>query len=103
SGQAGEGLVDRIEEMRNRHNRLSARIESAAAPDRRRMAAAFTAARRAHQQSLILSVLVALTALLVAAMISWRLIAGTVRSLQEVSAGFERVARGDFGREIQVS
>ena len=58
---------------------------------------------QAHNQTLVLDVLVALAALLVAGLLSWRIIGGSVRSLQEVQAGVERLARGDFGQEIRVS
>jgi CheY-like chemotaxis protein/signal transduction histidine kinase/HAMP domain-containing protein len=102
NGQAGEALVERMEEMRTRHDRLSTRLETEATPDRIRMAAAFRAARQSHQQSLVLDLVVALVALLVAAILSWRIIGTTVRSLQEVQAGVERLARGDFSQEIRV-
>ncbi len=102
-GQAGEALVDRMERMQERHARLTTRLESTATPDRTRMAGAFAAARQSYNQTLVLDLLVAGLALAVAGLLSFRIIGGTVRSLQAVQEGVERLARGDFGQEIRVA
>jgi CheY-like chemotaxis protein len=103
AGHTGEALVERMEEMRVRQTDFRERLERGAAPDRERMAAAFRAARATHDQTFVVNLLIALIAVLVAAMFSWRIIGSSVRSLQEVQGGVERLARGDFAQEIRVS
>jgi signal transduction histidine kinase/DNA-binding response OmpR family regulator/HAMP domain-containing protein len=103
AGREGEALVGRIEQMRLQHQNLHARLEATTTPNRTRMVAAFRAARQAHSRTLQIDVLIAVLALVLAGSLSWRIIRGAVRRLQQVQAGMERLAGGDFSHEIKVT
>jgi signal transduction histidine kinase len=81
---------------------LIALINAATTPDRVRMSQAFASARAFQRTAFITNVIVALAGLALMAFLSWRLIRRTVRSLQAVSDGVERLARGDFATPIDV-
>jgi len=95
-------LTAEIEAMRAERRNLLAMLGASTSPDRNRLAAAFAAARASQRESLVIEIVVACATLLVMGFLSWRLTRRTVRSLAAVSAGIERVARGDFEHEIDV-
>lgn len=95
-------LAAQIEAMRQQHTAFLATLETATAPDRTRLSAAFAAARSSQRDSLMIDIVLAACVLLVMGVVSWQLIRRTVRSLQAVSDGVERLARGEFGTEIEV-
>lgn len=96
-------LQDKIEEMRRAHQRFSSHLDVAVQPDRRRLAAAFVAARGSQQAALWLEAAVAVAVLVAMVMLSWRIIHRTVTSLHEVASGVKRLAQGEFGSEITVA
>ena len=100
--QAGQ-LGARIEQMRRAQETVRAKLDAATTPDRRRIAAAFAAARASQRDAIWIDIAVASSALLVLAVLSWRLIRDTVRALNAVAGGVERLARGDFAHEIPVT
>jgi signal transduction histidine kinase len=95
-------LGAKIEAMRRAQQSFSALLDVATTPDRRRLAAAFAAAHATQTKSLWLDITIATVALVLMAILSWRLIRRTVAALQAVGCGVERLARGEFNREITV-
>jgi signal transduction histidine kinase len=101
-GTPASELTTEIDLMLRRQRELVALINAATTPDRVRMNQAFASARALQRTTLLVDIIVALTALAIMAFLSGRLIRRTVRSLQAVSDGVERLARGDFGTVIDV-
>jgi len=95
-------LTAEIEALRAARRDLLAKLDATTSPDRNRLAGAFATARASQRESLVIDIVVACAMLLVMGFLSWRLTRRTVRSLAAVSAGIERVARGDFAHEIDV-
>jgi signal transduction histidine kinase len=89
--------------MRQAREAFKSHLDLATAPDRRRLAAAFSTARGSQQDALRIELAVAIGTLVSMALLSWRIIRRTVTSLLAVSAGVERLARGEFGDEIEVA
>lgn len=95
-------LGDAIETMTKQQRELVRQLGVATSPNRQRLEAAFAAARQSQQTALRMHILVACVAFAVMVLLSWRIIRGMVTSLQAVSEGMERLARGDFSRPIEV-
>src|SRR5690606_25119899 len=95
-------LGDAIETMTKQQRELVRQLGVATSPNRQRLEAAFAAARQSQQTALRMHILVACVAFAVMVLLSWRIIRGMVTSLQAVSEGMERLARGDFSRPIDV-
>jgi len=95
-------LVDSIEQMRLFQRDFALALETATSPDRNKLAAAFATARESQNESLLIDIAVACIAFVAMAFLSWRMIRRTVQSLQAVSDGVERLARGDFAHAIDV-
>ncbi|MBX3160446.1 MAG: HAMP domain-containing protein [Deltaproteobacteria bacterium] len=102
-GAAAATLAPQIEQMRVRQLALAAQLAEATNPDRGALAEAFETARATQRQALVIDIAVAVGVLGLMLFASWRLISRTVRSLQAVSAGVERLASGEFATEIEVS
>jgi signal transduction histidine kinase len=102
SAASMETLAPKIELMRAAQQTFGAHLDAATSPDRRRLADAFSTARASLKTSLAINVAVACFALAAMALLSWQLTRRTVRSLQAVSDGVDRLARGEFGQEIDV-
>jgi signal transduction histidine kinase len=103
AGVPADQLQDKIEAMRRAHHKLSSHLVVAIEPDRRRLAAAFVAARGSQHAALLIEAVVAVAVLVVMVMLSWRIIHRTVTSLHEVASGVKRLAQGDFGSQITVA
>ena len=95
-------LATQIETMRRAQLAFRSHLDAATAPNHERLAAAFDSARASQRTSLLIDIGVAIGALLVMALLSWWIIRTTVRSVQAVSEGVERIAAGTFDREIVV-
>jgi signal transduction histidine kinase/HAMP domain-containing protein len=95
-------LEDKIAVMNKARGDVTALLETATRPDRTKLAAAFAAARASQRESLRVDLAVAGAALVLMTLLSWRLIRRIVRSLRAVSDGVERLAEGDFSKEIDV-
>ena len=91
-----------IETMAQTRRAFATRLEAATTPDRRRLAAAFATARKSQEAALRIEIAVAIGAIVLMTLLSWWIIRRTVRSLQDVTVGVERLARGEFGDEIRV-
>ena len=70
--------------------------------ERRQLASAFASARASQQDAIWIDIGVAGGALLLIGLLSRRLIRYTVRPLQAVASGVERLARGELEHEIEV-
>jgi signal transduction histidine kinase len=102
SGAPFQDLGDKIETMRRAQREFSVDLDAATSPNRARLAAAFATARNSQTTSLQIDIVVASIALLLMALISWRIIRRTIKSLHAVAEGVERLALGDFGHPIDV-
>src|SRR5678816_300694 len=94
AGDPAPALAAKIDAMTRARQALTAHLEQATTPDRRRLAAAFAAARASQRNALWLDIAVACAALLLIGVLSRRLIRYTVSTLRAVSIGVERLARG---------
>lgn len=101
-GTPAEQLTAPIDTMRETRREFTDLLARATHPDRQQLARAFETTRRGQRKALWLDFGVATCVLLLMAFVSWRVIRRTVRSLREVSQGVERLARGDFGEEIEL-
>ncbi|MEO8845475.1 MAG: ATP-binding protein [Kofleriaceae bacterium] len=95
-------IADQIAAMTQGRNDVRALLDTATRPDHAKLAAAFAKARQSQRVSLRIDIVVACTALVLMTLWSWRLIRRIVRSLRAVSDGVERLAVGDFSKEIDV-
>lgn len=102
SGAEFGKLVEPIEAMRQAQRTFAPQLDAATSPNRERLAAAFATARASQDAALRIDIVVAGIALLLMALISWRIIRHTVSSLQAVSRGVERLARGEFSQPIDI-
>jgi signal transduction histidine kinase/HAMP domain-containing protein len=102
AGSPAAPMTAQIEAMRDAQAAFAAELDLATTPDRRRLTSAFRRARESQATAITIDIAVAIAVLALMALLSWRLIRRTVRSLHEVSLGVERLARGDFDREIAV-
>ncbi|HVK87305.1 MAG TPA: ATP-binding protein [Kofleriaceae bacterium] len=103
AGTQIDQLAARIDQMRQTREKFAADLATATRPDRRRLAEAFARARTSQRRALRIDIAVAASVLALMALVSWRLIRRTVGSLRAVSEGVERLARGEFGQEIEVT
>jgi signal transduction histidine kinase len=103
AGTSPGQLVDEIDAMRRKSLAAAAMLDGATSPDRRRLAAAFATARASQRDAIWIDLAVAICALVVIGLLSWRIIRDTVQALRSVSVGVERLARGEFGDEIAVT
>ena len=102
AGTPASELTAKIDDMNRARQTLTDHLDLATKPDRSRLAAAFASARSSQRQALWLDIAVALCALLLIGVLSWRLIRRTVTTLRAVTLGVERLARGDAAHEIEV-
>ena len=102
-GESQAKLNPKSEQMRRAQLAFAAHLDAATRPDRRRLADAFETARDSQNEALWIDIVVAGGVLLLMALLSWRIIRRTVRSLHALSAGVERLASGEFGEEIGVT
>ena len=103
AGDPASSLTANIDAMTRAKQALTAHLAQATTPDRRRLAAAFAAARASQRNALWLDIFVACGALVLIGLMSWRLIRYTVSTLRAVSVGVEWLARGDVTHEIEVT
>ena len=103
AGTPAAQRAEQIEAMTRAQEAFARALDLAASPDRDRLAAAFAAARESQRTALAIDIAVASVALLLMAFLSLRIIRRTLAALREVSLGMERLARGEFDREIAVT
>jgi signal transduction histidine kinase len=103
AGRAPASLAVEVQDMAAARAAFESLRESAATPDRARLAAAFQSARAAYRESLIIDIAVATIALLVMGLLSWLIVRSAARSLTAVAHGVERIAQGDLDHPIEVT
>jgi signal transduction histidine kinase len=103
AGRPTAQIGGEIEAMRRAHQTFATDLDVSTTPDRRRLTDAFAAARASQREAIWIDVVVATSALVLIMLLSRRIIRSTVSSLQAVTRGVERLARGDFGSEIDVT
>jgi signal transduction histidine kinase len=89
-------LAEKIEEMRRAQRNAAAILDLSTSPNRLKLALAFATARDSARTTLWVDLVVAAVAFALMAFVSWRIIRRTVGSLQAVSQGVERLARGEL-------
>ena len=103
AGTPIDQLTAQIDSMHAARQVLLTHLEAATTPDRRRLAAAFAAARDSQADALRIEIAVAVGAILLMVLMSWWITRRAVRALQEVSIGVQRLASGELGGEIAVT
>jgi signal transduction histidine kinase len=103
AGTPIEHLSAQIASMDKARQVLATHLEAATTPDRRRLAAAFAAARDSQADALRIEIAVAVGAIMLMGLMSWWITRRAVRSLQDVSVGVQRLASGELGGEIVVT
>jgi signal transduction histidine kinase len=96
-------LHDKIAAMQATQQVLATHLEAATTPDRRRLTAAFEAARESQEDAERIHIAVALAAIALLGLVSWWIARRAVRALQEVSVGVQRLASGELGQDIRVT
>ncbi|MEO8550080.1 MAG: ATP-binding protein, partial [Kofleriaceae bacterium] len=102
SGTSDGKLAAQVDAMHRTQTAFASHLTAATTPDRTLITAAFEHARAQQRASLWIDIAVAIGALLVMSLLSWRIIRTTVRSVHAVKAGVERLAAGTFDQEIVV-
>jgi signal transduction histidine kinase len=95
-------LAEDITGMLAAHKQFNTLLAAATTADRNRLSAAFESTRASQREALVIVIVVAMATLVFMVVASLRLVRRTVASLSAVSAGVERLAEGDFAREIAV-
>ncbi len=95
-------LAPAVEAMQRLQTSFASHLELATTPDRKRLADAFSAARTSQREALVIDIVVAVSVLAIMALLSLRIIRRVARALRAVSVGVERLARGEFGVQIDV-
>lgn len=102
-GASPTQAAGKIEVMQRARQAFASALDRAITFDHRRLAAAFATARDSQRSALRIEVAVAIGALVLMVLLSWRLARRTVTALSAVSAGVDQLARGEFGNEIAVT
>jgi CheY-like chemotaxis protein len=103
AGETGEALVSAIALMQQKQARMLELVRKLGVFDRRELARAFLAATRAEASATQTRLAVSVGCLLVVVLLSLALSRGVLRSLSELSAGFERFGKSDFKHAIPVT
>jgi CheY-like chemotaxis protein/signal transduction histidine kinase len=102
AGDAGEALVDAVAAMQAKLARTGDLLRKATVVEERELAAAFQEAARAQKTAAQVRLLVSVVCSALVLLLTLWMIRSVLRSLAEVSAGFERFGRGDFAQPIRV-
>ncbi len=101
-GETGEAVVTAVSAMQAKQTRVAEAIARAAALDRSELAGAFAAAARAERLARWYQFAISVACLVSVIAISMALSRGVLRSMSELSRGFERFGKGQFGHPIRV-
>jgi signal transduction histidine kinase len=102
-GETGEKLLDAIAAMQSKQARAAGLIKQTAALDQDDITAAFSGVTQAEATAKSYRLWVSVACLGAVLLLSLALSRGLIRSVGELSAGFSRFGRGDFGQPIRVS
>jgi CheY-like chemotaxis protein/signal transduction histidine kinase len=103
AGEKGEGLVDAMAAMQERHTQTAARLQKATALDKGELSEAFLLARRAQATSARIRLVVSLVCVGMVILLSVWLGRDVLRSLSALTAGVQRFAKGQFAQPIPVT
>jgi len=101
AGETGEALVDGMESMQAKQNHAADLLRTVTAFDKQTLTEAFTAARRAQATATRLRLLISIGCLAVVLALSLWVSRSVLRSLAELTAGFERYGRGEFSEPLR--
>jgi signal transduction histidine kinase/DNA-binding response OmpR family regulator len=99
---AGEALVDAVAAMQAKLARTGDLLRKATVVEERELAAAFQEAARAQETAGQVRLLVSVVCSALVLLLTLWMIRSVLRSLAEVSSGFERFGKGDFAEPISV-
>jgi signal transduction histidine kinase len=100
--ETGEALVDAMSAMQAKQNRVSQAIVRSTAFDRHQLTDAFAAAAQAERTAKAARLWIAVGCLVSVVLLSMAISRGVLRSLADLTDGFARFGRGQFGEPIRV-
>ena len=100
--ETGEGLVMATVSMQVKQAKVSELLKAATALQKNEIAEAFNSVKRARQKGANLQLLISVISLFFVLVISFWLSRDILRSMRELSAGFERFGRGEFESSIRI-
>ena len=103
SGETGERVVAAMGSMQTKRARAIEALKAAAGFDRSELEQAFTAASRALDTGAQVRLTIGIACLLLVVVLTVLLGRGLVRSLADLSRGFQRFGGGDFNHPIPIS
>ena len=102
AGVVTEELVVRMETMRDAQISFSAELDASTSPNSAAVEAAVEQARGAQETALSVDVVASVALLVAMAVLSVRIAGDVLRSLDAISAGMDRLAKGQFNEPIEV-
>jgi signal transduction histidine kinase len=103
AGETGEQLVEAISAMQSKQSYTRQVLKRVAAVDRAALADAFATAAQAETTARRWLLWISMACLIPVLLLSLALSRAVLRSVSELTAGFQRFGTGDFAREIRVT
>ena len=103
ANETGEELVDAIAAMQGKQARFVEVLKTATAFDRRELAEAFASAARAEEAARMYRLWISVACLVSVTALSVGIARGVVRSLADLTDGFHRFGKGNFGQPIRAA
>ncbi|HEX4337159.1 MAG TPA: response regulator [Polyangiaceae bacterium] len=101
-GEAGDEVLAAVAKMQAEQQKTLALLQHATRLDRHELTAGFAAVRRASDSARRFYIVIGTGALVLLIVLSFWLGQGMLRSVRQLSSGFERFGRGDFDAPIVV-
>jgi PAS domain S-box-containing protein len=102
AGETGEDLVEAMSLMQKKQGQAATLVHKAAALDKEDLTGAFAAVGRAEAMATTYRLWISLACLALATLLSFTLSRDVLRSLRELTVGFQRFGGGDFREPIPV-
>lgn len=102
AGQTGEAVIEKISVMQAKQAQAIIDLKRTTAIDRGEMSSAFSGVRNALRRAEKARLAIAIVCLALVLILSLKVARRVLRSLNELSEGFLRYGRGDFGQSIRV-
>jgi PAS domain S-box-containing protein len=100
--ETGEGLVDAMAAMQAKQSRVVEELKKVTTFDRRELSEAFASVARAEAVAATYRLWISVACLFAVAFLSLWLSRGALRSLADLTAGFQRFGEGDFEHPVRV-
>lgn len=98
-----DALMPELARMSSGYNQIHDTLRRSTERDRRQMSAAFQSAIRANEQASAWNAGLSVSLTIILFGLSWTIAQGALRQLSLVSAGFERLGRGDMTEPVPVT